>query len=368
MQTIVNQNELQKVLTLVSRVVDSRNTLPILGNVLIKAQKDNLKFIATNLELSISSQIPAKVKEEGEITIPAKLLSDYINLVSDQSVEFKTKDNTTLEIDTKESNTEIKGIVASEFPMIPKVQGDKKFKINSSALLKVINQTAFSASLDNTRPVLNGVYFKANNGNLSVAATDGYRLAERVLPLTEEKEKDKAEFILPLKTVAELNHVLSRFDEKVIIHVTKNQVLFELKDTQVISRLVEGKYPDYSPVIPKETKTKTIVNTAEFIKATKRASLFARENSHYIRIDVAKDKINISVDATQVGSNKAEISAKITGKEGEIALNANYLLDALARTEEKEVSFEINDKLSPAVIRTPKDKTGLYIIMPLKMS
>jgi DNA polymerase-3 subunit beta len=368
MKLICSQADLERALNIVSKAITPNTTLPVLNNILIKAEGNSLFFAATNLEVAIQYFIPAEVKNEGSITIPAKLIGAYISLLKDEKVELILAEGDTLQIKSASSQTKIKGINSSEFPTIPKLEKENTVKVGTKDLNLGVAQTVFSASSNTSRPVLSGVLFDFDKDVVKIVATDSYRLAEKSLNL-KEKTAITMQCIVPARTVAELGKILSMSnDEATEISVTKNQVLFVVGDVQLMSRLIEGKFPPYDKIIPKETKTKLEVNVDDLVNVVRRVSLFARENNNSIKVSATNDgKLSISTDETKVGEEKAELNVKIEGENNKIALNAQYLLDVLNYIQSETIILEIEDKLSPAVVRPLKEKDYIYIIMPLKI-
>ncbi len=362
------QADLERAVNIVSKAITPNTTLPVLNNILLKAEANKLHLSATNLEVAIQFFIPAEVKNEGSITIPAKLLSSYVNLLKDERIDVELVSGDSVQIKSPSSQTKIKGINANEFPVIPKVEKENIFKVPRKDLETAISQTVFAASTNTSRPVLSGVLFDVNKDELKVVATDSYRLAEKTITLKEKTDLDM-ECIVPARTIMELGKILARAeDEEVELSVSKNQVLFVLGDVQLMSRLIEGKFPPYEKIIPKETKTKLEVLDEALANVVRRVSLFARENNNSIKISATNDgKLTVATDETRVGEEKAELDVKIQGDNNKISLNAQYLLDVLNYIQSDNILFEIDDKLSPAVVRPLKEKDYVYIIMPLKV-
>lgn len=368
MRLVCLQKDLNFALGIVSCAVNPSTALPVLNNILIKAVDKKLFFSATNLEIAINYSIPADVKNEGAITIPAKLITSYISLLRDKDVEIKVEDGTTLYIKSKSSQTKIKGISPDEFPLIPKVERDTSLQITASDLSRAIESTVFSAATSGTRPILSGVYMQAEKDILKMVATDSFRLAEKKTKLLKKTEKT-IECIVPVRTLLELGRILATKFEKepVDIHISKNQVLFSLDGIELISRLIEGKFPDYEKIIPRTTRTKIEADTTNLALATKRVSLFARENNNNIKLTATNDgRLQISTDETSIGEEKAEVDIKMNGENNKVALNSQYLLDVLSHLKES-VSIEMDEKLTPVVVRPTKKEDYLYIIMPLKV-
>jgi DNA polymerase-3 subunit beta len=368
MKLICSQSDLERALNIVSKAITPNTTLPVLNNILLKAEGKRLYFSATNLEVAIQFFIPAEVKNEGSITIPAKLLNSYVSLLKDEKIELTLMDGESLQLKSPSSQTKIKGINASEFPVIPKVEKVNTIKVNTADLDLAIAQTVFSASTNTSRPALSGVLFDVNKDEMKVVATDSYRLAEKTIKLNG-KTTLQMQCIVPARTVMELGKILNKAEDKEVeINISKNQAQFIIGDVQLMSRLIEGKFPPYEKIIPASTKTKMEVLSEDLANVVRRVSLFARENNNSIKLSATNDgKLVVSTDETSVGEEKAELSVKMNGENNKIALNAQYLLDVLNYIQSENAILEMDDKLSPAVIKSTKDKDYVYIIMPLKV-
>lgn len=368
MRISCSQKDLRFALDIVSLAVNSSTTLPVLNNILLKAVDKKLFFSATNLEIAINFSIPADVKNEGAITIPAKLITNYISLLEDQDVEMRTDEGTTLFIKTKTSQTKIKGISPDEFPLIPKVEKETSLQIKAKDLFSAIDHTIFSAAITGTRPVLAGIYVKVEKDELKTVATDSFRLAEKKTKLVKKVDKS-IECIVPVRTMMELGRILnSKYEDEIVeIHISKNQISFATDGMELVSRLIEGKFPDYEKIIPRATKTKLETQTNRLILATRRVSLFAKENNNSIRLAATNDgKLQIATDETSIGEEKTEVDIKIQGENNKTSLNSQYLLDVLGHLKE-DVVIELDEKLTPVVVRPAKGEDYVYIIMPLKV-
>lgn len=367
MKLFCSQKDLDSALNIVNKAISPNNTLPVLNNILLKAEGKRLYFSSTNLEIAISCSIPADVRSEGSITVPAKLITSYISLLSDEKVEMSVMEGLNLAVNSTSSSTKIKCISADEFPLIPKIEKEQEFSIKNSKLYEAITETVFAASLNTSRPVLSGVYLYSKDKEVRFAATDSYRLAEKTIDI-ENKPNGDISCIIPARTMMELSKIISKSgDDEVKVSVSKNQILFLIGDTELISRLIEGKFPDYEKIIPKENKTKLEISTENLSLVLKRVSLFARENNNSVKLSATNDgKLTVSSEETKVGEEKAEIAIKIEGDNNKISLNAQYLLDVLTYIGEDKVTFSLNDNVSPAVIRPVKGGDYVYIIMPLK--
>lgn len=369
MKVTCRQKDLAFALHLVNRAVSPNTTLPVLNNILIKAEGKHLYFSATNLEVAMTYFIEVEVFNEGAITIPAKLITNYVSLLNDDEVEIKLEEGLNLSIKTPTSHTKIKGIDYSEFPIIPEVNKGIEFTVDSDVFETAINQTGFAASTNVSRPVLTGLLFKLDKNSLSMVATDSYRLSERMLSL-KGSVSDPIDCVVPAKTVMELGKILGAFEDKdVACQVTKNQVLFSVGNLRIISRLIDGNFPDYKKIIPTSSKTHVKVNIQEFVLAVRKVSLFVQETNNNVKISVTNNgKLIVSTDETQIGEGTAEVDVEIEGENNKIALNAQYLLDVLGHIKGDKIDFELDNKLSPVTIRPVKKEANFtHIIMPLKL-
>ncbi|MBM2820683.1 MAG: dnaN [Candidatus Berkelbacteria bacterium] len=365
MKVSCTQENLSRGLQIVSHMVGTRTTLPVLNNILIKTEKGRLKLSATDLEIGISTWIGAKVDADGAVTCPARLISEFTSTNTDKTINLELKD-ATLHLASEHFKANIKGIEASEFPLIPEVKGNASIQLGATDLKDAISKTVFACALDETRPVLAGVYMIVDSGKIKLVATDSYRLAEKTIS-TLSKDALKASYIIPARTMAEIGRLIDEPLEKVDIKVGENQIQFQLGPTEVVSRLIEGSFPDYEQIIPTSIKTRIELNTTEFTNAIKMASFFARESANNIKIVMKKPKtIQVLAVSPQIGDNTSDISAQINGDDLEIAFNSKFLLDALQVLGTEKVDLEMAGQLSPGIIRPSKDKNYLYIIMPLR--
>lgn len=368
MKLFCSRSDLDYGINIVNKAISPNNTLPVLNNILVKAEGKKLYFSATNLEIAISCVIDADVRSEGSITVPAKLISSYIALLTDEKVELGVLDGLNLAVNSSSSSTKIKCISADEFPLIPKIEKGQEFNLSVSDLYESLTETVFAASLNTSRPVLSGVFLTSFEKNIKLVATDSYRLAEKTVK-TVKAPTEPLSCIVPAKTMIELSKIISKAQGKEVkVNISKNQALFTVDGVELISRLIEGKFPDYEKIIPKEYKTKIEVSVEDLSLVLKRVSLFARENNNSIKLSATNDgKLSIASEETKVGEEKAEVSIKIEGENNKISLNAQYLLDVLTYITDDKVNIIINDKTSPAVIRPVKQDDYVYIIMPLKI-
>lgn len=368
MKLFCSQKDLDYAVGIVNKAISPNNTLPVLNNILMKAEGKKFYFSATNLEIAICCSVDADVRNEGSITVPAKLLSSYISLITDDKVEINLMDGNTLSISSASSNTKIKCISADEFPLIPTIEKGAEFSVNTNDFCTSINETVFAASTNISRPVLSGVLLSSKGEFLKLVATDSYRLAEKKVKLSEKPAED-VYCIIPGRTMMELSKVMSKSEAKEVkVNISKNQILFSIDGVELISRLIDGKFPDYEKIIPAEAKTTCTVSVEDLSLVLKRVSLFARENNNSVKVAVTNDgRMVVSSEETKIGEEKADLSVKIEGENNKISLNSQYLLDVLTYIEEENVFLQMTDKSSPAVIRPVKTDDYVYIIMPLKV-
>lgn len=368
MKLFCSQRDLDTALNIVNKAISPNNSLPVLNNILLKAEGKKLYFSSTNLEIAISCSIDADVRGEGAITVPAKLITNYVSLLTDQKVELSVGSDVSLAVESSTSHTKIKCISADEFPLIPKVEKEHEFSVKVEEFYEAINEVVFAASMNTSRPVLSGVYLISGAKGVKMAATDSYRLAERgVLPI--KKPQQDLACIIPARTMMELAKILGKaMDKEIKVVVSKNQILFSVGEIELISRLIEGKFPDYEKIIPSEKKTTFEVSVEDLSLVLKRVSLFARENNNSVKLTATNDgKLLISSEETKVGEEKADVLIKIEGENNKISLNAQYLLDMLTYVNDDKILFVMNDAASPALIKPLKRDNYSYIIMPLKV-
>ena len=359
---------LSHALDVVTHVIDANVTLPVLNNILIKCEGKKVFFSATNLEMAVNYWMEAEVVNEGAVTVPAKLFSGYVNLLKDENLECSVVEGLTLSMNSASSKTKIKCIAAEEFPTISEIEEQVAFELERDSLPEAINQVSFAASSTNTRPVLAGVYLDVDGKNLTMVATDSFRLSEKKMKLGEAVSK-ACHAIIPSRAMAEFSRLCAREEnvEKVKITVGKNQVLFKIGDIELYSRLIEGNFPNYQQILPRSLRTTTSLDTNDQALAVKRVGLFARENNNKVLFDFQKDKLRISTPATQVGEEEGELPISLDGDPGEIALNGEFVLDVLGHLGADQVEVGINDSKSPAVFRPVGREDFVHIIMPLKL-
>ncbi|MDP4038550.1 MAG: DNA polymerase III subunit beta [bacterium] len=369
MKISIMQENLNKALAVVSRVVSSKASLPVLNNLLISTENSLVKLSATNLEIGIIYSIGAKIEEKGSVSVPARLFSELVASLNTDKLQLVAINNN-LKIKTTNLESSLNGINPEEFPAIPQIEDKPRFNIRADKLLSVLAEVAFNASIDESRPALAGVLVYLKKDQLVLVATDSYRLAERKINI---KNSEEIKAILPIRTAQELIRILSNIEEGggVNIYLTDTEIMFEIGSIKVISRLIEGKFPNYEQIIPEKSTTQVNVDKAELLNAVKIANLFARESSNAIKISISeKGEINITSSASQVGENSSIIKAKINGHGMDININGRYLVDVLNIISTDKVSLDLSGKLNPCIIRpidkNKQDTSYTYLIMPLR--
>lgn len=365
MELSVTQENLAKALGAASRVTSSKTQLPILNNILLRTDGHRLMVAATNLEIATTQHIGAKIINNGAITVPARLITEFVTNLPKTTVNLKVTDNK-LEIKADGYTSTINGTLADDFPELPTINEKTavKYNISTSSLKQAISQTILTASNDTTRPVLTGVYWHSYEGFLYLAATDGYRLSEKKLVAT----KSDVSAIIPTSTLQEVLRSINDDINEAEVLFDDTQVRFRLNDTEITSRLIDGNFPDYRQLIPETSETNITLPCAEFAQITKVAGLFARESGGGVTItaDAAKEKLSLHSIASELGENTSETSAKITA-DGQVTLNSRFLIEALNVVDSENVIFRFSGKLSPCVLSSDqKDGDYKHAIMPMK--
>ena len=381
MKITCTQQNLSRGLSIVSHAVSNRSTLPILANVLVATEDGQLKLSATNLEIGINYLVEIEETiETGATTVPAKLIADFVGSLPPELVEISVpEDSSTLTVKSGDSKAEIKGMDSSEFPLIPTREGNESPVIISAALLKeMIAEVAFAAADDESRPVFTGVLVQVGEKKITFAAADAFRLAVRTAPLDgfEGKQED---ILIPARTLNELARILpSEGDVEMVVTPNRSQVLFHTKQLDLVSRLIEGNFPNYRQIIPKpqDTTTRAEISSKEFAARIKLAALFARDSSNITRIKInrgdneGRDTGSITIEATaeDLGNNKSELNANVDGPEQQIIFNVKYLSDVMAVIGTSEVAIEVSAATKPGVIKPiglPEQNDYTYVIMPM---
>lgn len=366
MKFSVLQQDLWPALQAVSRSCGVRSQLPVLSHILIQAEEERLKLSATNLEVGIVWWINVDVEEGGEVTVPAKTLTEIVANLAGEKLEFSATSDQ-LKIQTATFSSTLNGISAVEFPTIP-LSGKEAASVDPEILAKILPQVTFAAAIEDGRPILTGVLTEIKGKKLQLVATDGFRLAHKTVD-TQEDVDFKA--LVPRRTLEEVIRLISENEvDRILLSISEdqNQIVFSLGRAQLSSRLIEGQFPAWEKIIPAKTLARVIVERAELLKAVKLASVFARNDANVIRLKNFPSKLALSSEAKELGKQEKEIEAKSEGEEIEIAFNAKFLVDALTVINSTQVVLELSGNLSAAILK-PIGEEGLeYIIMPVNLS
>ncbi len=370
------QENLAKGLAIVGRAVATRSTLPVLSNVLVATDEGRLKLSATNLEVGISCWIGAKVEEDGATTVPARLLSDFVNSLPPERIDVELVTRTqTLNLKCNNYEANVKGIDAQEFPIIVALSEDTGITLEPATLREMINQVSFAAAMDESRPVLTGVLAEISGSNLTMAAADGFRLSVRNAELSESAATSTS-VIIPARALQELARVSAEEDEPIQMTIAPNrsQAYFRMTNIDLVSQLVEGNFPDYKQIIPQSSATHIVVDATEMLKAVKIASFFARDAANVVRLRVTPGeqgiggRVTVMATSAELGDNVTEIDAAVDGDPIEIAFNAKYLAEVLSVIGTPQVVLETTSPSSPGVIRPVGDEHFVHVIMPMHIA
>ena len=363
MKLSCTQENLNKGLGIVSHIANKNNNLPILNNVHIKANKNGLILTTTDLEIGIKVFVRAKVDEEGEFTVGAKLLNDFIALLPRENIDLELEDNAIL-IKSQRQKTSVKGVDAEDFPLIPDIEKENEVEINVLEFKRALSQLIFAASLDSSRLEINAVNFNFFKDELVLVATDSYRLAEKKLKISNEQEKS---LIVPLKTIQELVRILSDQEKQTIkLYFNENQIMFVFDGVELISRVIDGAYPDYKQIIPEKFITSAKCAKDKLIPAIKSAALFCKQGINDVRLSFANNEIVVAAASSGLGENIISVPAEISGEENDIVFNYRYLLDGLLNLGVQDLCLKINNNSTPGLLTPDKHDDYLYLIMPIK--
>jgi DNA polymerase III subunit beta len=371
MNVSVMQENLARGLGVVGRAVSSRATLPVLANVLLKTENGGLKLTATNLEIGINCWVPGKVADEGEITVPAKLLADLVASLPNQRIDLalSAKDRT-LKVTCGGSRSSIKGIEADEFPVVAAISDAATTTIDARAMREALGEVVFAAATDESRPILTGVLTRLAGDSMTLAAADNYRIAVRTLTLAKPVSVETI-VVVPGRSYAELIRILPDAEQPVEITITpnKSQVLFHVEGVDLVSRLIEGQFPNYEPVIPTSHTSRAVIDREAFLAGARRASIFARDSANIVKVELGGDDgagVSITAHAADVGDAADALEATVEGQATTIAFNARYLIDVLSNLGAEEAALELSGPLAPGVIRGIGKSDYVHVIMPVR--
>ena len=365
----VMQENLARGLSVVSRAVSTRSTLPVLANVLLKTEDGGLKLTATNLEIGITYWVPGKIDTDGATTVPAKLLTDYVNaLQGGERVELELTGGETLHLKAGRSESHLKGIDADEFPSIQTAGERPTTRIAQKVFRQALEETAFAAASDEARPILTGVLARFEGDTLTLAAADNYRIAVKTISVFDPVQDTSV--VIPARALNELVRVLADTDDpvEVVLAQAKNQILFHLEGIDIVSRLIDGQFPNYQQVLPQSHTTRAVLDREELLRAVRPAALIAHESANIVKLQVGPNGnagIVVSANA-EIGDHVGEVEAAVEGDGTTIAFNARYLADVLTNVDAEQFAIELNGPLSPGVFRPIGDDQYVHVVMPVR--
>lgn len=375
MRVSVLQENLAKKLNIVSRAVPSRPSMPVLSNILLAAEEGGIRLSATNLELGITARLGGSVDEEGAITIPARTFLDLVNTLPNDRVDLELDAATnTLTVRCNRTVANIKGIEADQFPAVPESDAETGIEIPAATFQAMIDQVVFAAAKEDNRPVLMGVQAKFDPSKLTLISADGFRMALRSTALDGAVEKPQT-LIIPARTLAELSRIISNEAGSVYISIPpgRNQVMFHMQDTDIVSQLIDGKFPDVEALIPKSSNTVSTLLTADLLLACRRCEIFAREANNTMRLRVKPGEggnlgqVIITAQAQERGDNEGSVEAVVNGPGLEISFNVRYLIDVLNVMDAEQVALEMNTAASPGVFKPSGRQDFVYVVMPMSV-
>jgi DNA polymerase-3 subunit beta len=366
---VVTQENLARGLQIVSRAVSARSTLPVLNNVLLRTEDGGLKLTATNLEIGMTCWVAGKIETDGAVTVPARLLADLVTgLPANEHVALELQAQGTLAIKAGRFETHVKGIDAEEFPAIPTAGDTPTTRIAQSALRQALSEVTFAAASDEARPILQGVLARFDGKSLTLAAADNFRIAVKTIEMLDAVEESSV--VIPARSLNELLRVLSDTDDPVDVSLShaRNQILFHLEGIDIVSRLIDGQFPNYQQILPKTHTTTATVDRDQLLKAVKLASLIASSSANIVKLQIGKEaEVGLTVSAAaDIGDNRSDVEAGVEGDGTTIAFNARYLVDVLQNVQTDRFVIELNGPLSPGVFRPVDDAQYVHVVMPVK--
>jgi DNA polymerase III subunit beta len=377
MKATCMQENLARGLAIVNRAIATRTTLPILSNILIETDKSRLKLSATNLEIGINCWVAARIEAEGATTVPARLLTDFVNSLPTEQIDLELNGaSQTLKVSADGFRAEIKGIDASDFPILPTVEQGLHFSLDATSLREMIGQVTIAAATDESRPILTGVLtvLDPDAGRMTMAAADGFRLSVRRADLDSPPD-EKVSVIIPARALLELGRITSDEDERIEVAVTdtRNQILFRLKSVDLVSQLIDGTFPDYERILPPSHTTRAVVQSKAMQNAVRLASFFARDAANIVRFEVQPgDELQpgtlvVSAQAAEVGGNQTQLEASVVGPAVQVAFNAKYMIDVVGAVGSDQIALELTTPTSPGVFRPVSEVDFTHVVMPMHL-
>lgn len=376
MKIICLQENLKKILNINSSIIGKNLTLPILNNILLEAENGKIILSSTNLEIGIKAVVSGKIEKNGKITIPAKTLTSFVNNLPNKKIEIETKNNQ-IKIKSENYKAQINGLPADEFPIIPKLTQKVFQEVENNKLKEALMSVVSMASVSDSRPEITGILFVADNLNTKFVATDSFRLAEKKMGGSGEKTGEEIKKIIPQRTISELIKILAEDPNgKTKITIENNQIFFETGNVQLVSRLIDGNYPDYQQIIPQQTKFLFKLEKEDLVSSLKLASVFSSKiNEVKLNFNPKSQKLTINSEDPDLGTNESEIDIELEKMEDdlqiknlEIGFNYRFLLDGLSNLSGKKIIFGLNNSSSPGIVKSANDNSYLYLLMPIKAS
>lgn len=361
---ICEKQKIQEGISITSKAITGKTTMPILEGIYIDAKKEGLTLIGSDMDVSIETKVEADILEEGKIVIDAKIFGEIIRKLPNSDIKIETLENDIIQITCEKSVFNLVYMNAEDYPAIPNINENLSAEVPQNILKNMIKGTSFAIAQDETRPILQGILFEVNNKNLNLVALDGYRLAIRNEFLDND---NNLEVVIPGKTLNEVSKILEDISDIVKITFTNNHILFNLNNTKIISRLLEGKFVNYSSLLPQEHKILVDVNKQQLQNCIERASLMAKDsNSNLIKLDVQEDTMIITSNS-QLGKVREELNINLQGESIQIAFNSRYLLDVLKNMDDDEVKLEMTSSVSPCVIKGNNIDNSKYLVLPVRL-
>jgi len=357
----------------VERIVSTRSTLPIIGNILFETKKDGIKLSANNLEMGLEVTLPASVKEEGSVLIPAKTLAGIVSKLPATNINIRKTDKGSVKIAYKQSTFNINSLSTDEFPLLPKIKESKAISISPKIFTDMVKQTAFSVSTSEDKYILNGVLLETgktpqekDESNLRMVATDGFRLAK--IGGTIAGAVQQTSVIVPAKALLVVSRILqSRGDEDLKINISNEQITFKYKDTYLVSRLIQGQFPDYRQVLPRSSEVKLTADTKALLEAAERAAVIAGSSSNIVKLKIEQGKLHIIAISPDVGSVDEVVDVEMKGEaKAHVAFNVRLITDVLKVMDSEKAMLEFSGPVSPGIIRPAGEDNYIYIIMPIR--
>lgn len=369
MKLSVMQENLARGLSIVSRAVSTRNTLPVLANVLLRTEDAGLKLTATNLEIGITCWVPGKIESDGATTVPAKLLTDLVNsLQGGDRVDLDLGPNETLDLRCGRFESHLKGIDADEFPAIQTTGERPTTRVAQDVLRRALEQTAFAAATDEARPILTGVLCRFEGDVLTLAAADNYRIAVKTVPVLDTVAETSV--VVPARALNELIRVLAETSDpvEIVLAQARNQILFHLDGVDLVSRLIDGQFPNYQAVMPKAHTTRAVLDREELLRAVRPAALIAHESANIVKLQVGSNgEAGVTVSANaEIGDHVGQVEAAVEGDGTTIAFNAKYLADVLTNVAAEQFAIELQGPLAPGVFKPIGDDQYVHVVMPVR--